>query len=112
LGRGPWVGPSKIRLIGIEALTGQPIINSGSAFLDPQILDVKLTPGGSRDGKVVLDDVYLEFVGEMKKYGHDRELVLFWTYQLELDDGSLSNRVGGWIDFPPGAYRNAEQRRK
>jgi hypothetical protein len=112
LGLGPWVGPSTIRLVGIEVWSGQPIISRGSAFLDPQILDVKLKPGESRDGKVVLDDVYPEFAGEMKKHGHRRELVLFWTYQLELDDGSLSNRVGGWIDFPPGAYGKVDQRGK
>jgi hypothetical protein len=77
---------------------GAVIVNKERALLDPVLQEVELASGASKVSGVNLEDVYPELYAELR-VGR-REFVLFWTYEMELIDGRLSERVGGWLILP------------
>jgi hypothetical protein len=77
---------------------GAVILNKERAVLDPSPAEVVLAPGASKTNDVRLEYVYPELLAELR-VGR-RDLILFWTYQMEMIDERLSKRVGGWLLLP------------
>lgn len=98
IGNGPWIGPGEIKTYAIELPRGMAIVNQYSALLDPAPGKVVLEPGKFKEEDVVLDLSY-PALAEAIRSG-ERDLMVFWTYQLRLTDGRRSERLGGWVMFP------------
>jgi hypothetical protein len=98
IGMGPWIGPRMIQLVAIRIPSGSHIVNEEAALLDAQPGEVNLKPGASEANIVYLEEVYPELVAELRR--GRRDLVLFWTFEMRLNDGRLSERVGGWLLLP------------
>ena len=57
---------------------------------------VSLGPGKSVEGTVPLSLYFPDLDRDLKQTG----VIIFWTYQMVLKDGSKLERSGGWLSIP------------
>ena len=95
----PW--EDRYSLLVIAATTDGEILEPALPVEDGGYQTVKLSPGVVHSGRIDLDDRFPSLRSELK----NRDVLIFWTYQLRpLRRGELE-RLGGWLVLRGGSGR-------
>jgi hypothetical protein len=90
----PWVDSDSLLVSAVRAdkiqLKRSLLFDDG----DREVLSLK--PGKSLNGTVLVSLYYPEIKTILK----ETEVVLFWTYQMVLEDGTKLKRTSGWFSLP------------
>ncbi|MFZ1744760.1 MAG: hypothetical protein WBO24_19445 [Nitrospirales bacterium] len=93
----PWEFRYSLQVLAVKAFLPEGILEESLPVVDPGGLkEVQLKPDETLHGKISLDKRFHALAQDAKK----QDIIIFWTYQLELVDGSQLDRLGGWLLIP------------
>lgn len=81
----------------VAVVPGGPGLRRSLPVEDPSPEIIVVKPGSILQGRVDLSRQFPSFSADARS----EEIVVFWTYRLETEDGVSSNRVAGWLSFEP-----------
>jgi hypothetical protein len=89
----PWVGFYSIVLVAVKTDAPGTVLERATPVDDPIVGTVTIQPGETLSGKIELDRHFPGLAGAIGQ----RDVVVFWTYQLQTVDGAGLPRQGGWV---------------
>ena len=92
----PWVGAYSILLVAVKADAVGTVLDRSTPVDDPLIGTTTLQPGETLNGEIDLDR---RFPG-LPEAINSRDVIVFWSHQLEVVDGDPLPRTGGWVRLP------------
>ena len=92
----PWVGPYSMILVAVKTDAQGTVLESESIIDDPGADTVTVQPGETLSGIIPLGSRFPGFSRSV----NERDIIVFWTYQLRPIDRSPLERAGGYVLFP------------
>jgi hypothetical protein len=92
----PWVGWNSMLLIAVKTDALGTALDKLSPIDDPGPATITIRPGETLTGKIPLTHRFPGFLEALK----ERDVIVFWSYQLQPIDAAPLERVGGYVLFP------------
>jgi len=93
----PWEFRYNLQLLAVKAFLPEGILEEALPVVDPGGLkEIQMQPGEMLRGTISLNERFNTLSQDVKK----RDIIIFWTYQLETVNGTKLDRLGGWLMIP------------
>jgi len=92
----PWVGWDSMMLIAAKTDAVGTIIGKNTPIDDPGVDRITIKQNETLTGKISLVDKFPGFMEAIK----DRDVIVFWSYQIQPIDKPTLSRMGGFVLFP------------
>jgi hypothetical protein len=92
----PWIGWYSILLVAAKTDAMGTVLERSNPVDDPGTETIVIKPGETLTGQVSLVRRFPGFADAVK----DREVIVFWSYQLQRLEGDPWPRTGGYVLFP------------
>ena len=92
----PWIGWYSILLLAAKTDAIGTVLERSSPVDDPGTETIVIQPGETLTGNISLVGRFPDFADAVKH----REVIVFWSYQLQPIEGDLPPRAAGYVIFP------------
>ena len=92
----PWVGWYSILLTAVKTDALGTVIEKSLIIDDPGPGRITIKPGETLTGKIPLVSRFPDLLNALK----ERDVIIFWSYQLEAIDAPPFQRTGGYVLLP------------
>jgi hypothetical protein len=92
----PWGRRESIVIVAVLADGTNAVMKESDYIHDPNRFTLELKPGEITEGQVPLNVRFEDLPDVVEKH----DVIIFWSYQLQLKDGKRLKRQGGWLLIP------------